>query len=244
MRKIKIGIDINEIFRAKWLQTDRFYVEEFGESGTPEQPYVYDIFNNYVWKDTITTTRELKEPDEMPDNINPIHYQVDEKTGEALADYLMFNKTENKETAKEIYNKFMFEDFVFEIFGASPIMYRNMDLDVKNFYMKYKDHVDFTLFSIENHLTKPHTLIFLSKMGARFNKYEFVEDGNEMWQNIDVLITTDPELLTNIPWGKKVIKVKRPYNENINVGLMEILQINDLTNNKPFEKLIKYKTKK
>ena len=83
-KKIRIGIDINEVLRARWLQFDRFYVQEFGEEGVPkEQPYVYDFFKNYQWKDTVEKIKELKEPEEMPDDINPIHFQTDEKTGEA-----------------------------------------------------------------------------------------------------------------------------------------------------------------
>jgi hypothetical protein len=65
-----------------------------------------------------------------------------------------------------------------------------------------------------------------------------------MWNDIDVLITSDPELLQlGTPWGRKLIKVKRPYNENIKAGSLEILQINELIDNKEFEKIIKYKNK-
>ena len=52
-KKLKVGIDINEVFRAKWLQFDRFYTQEFGEEGIPEQPYVYDFFKNYKFEDTV-----------------------------------------------------------------------------------------------------------------------------------------------------------------------------------------------
>ena len=36
MSKVKVGIDINEILRARWLQFDRFYVQEYGEDQVPE----------------------------------------------------------------------------------------------------------------------------------------------------------------------------------------------------------------
>ena len=53
---------------------------------------------------------------------------------------------------------------------------------------------------------------------------------------------SDPEILnTKIPWGKILIKLKRPYNENIKAGSLEILQIGDLIDNKYFQKIIKYK---
>jgi hypothetical protein len=45
------GIDVNEILRARWIQFDKYYEEEFGEEGIPKEPYIYDFFKNYQWKD-------------------------------------------------------------------------------------------------------------------------------------------------------------------------------------------------
>jgi len=245
MKKIRIGIDINETLRARWSQFDRFFVEEFGEDGIPDEPYVFDLFNDYPWKDTIEVIKELKEPEDIPDDINPKHYQTNDK-GEANADYLLFKKEEKKKlTAKEMYNRFMYEDFVFEIHGTAPLMYGGMDLDLKKFYLKYRNCVDFTLLSQENVFSIPSTLSFLSKMTSRFNNYRFVENKKDMWKDIDLLITTDPEILEKgSPFLKKIIKVRRPYNENIKVGSIQILQIADLINNKQFEKIIKFKNNK
>jgi hypothetical protein len=121
-------------------------------------------------------------------------------------------------------------------------MYKQMDLHVNNFNLKYGDTVEFTLFSVENRFSIPSTLFFLSKMTSRFKNIKFIDNAIEMWNNMDVLITTDPELLQlGIPWGKKLVKVKRPYNENIKVGSLEVLQIADLIDNSEFEKIIKYK---
>lgn len=40
-KKLTIGIDIDEVLRAKWIQFDKHYIEEFGEEGTPkDNPYV------------------------------------------------------------------------------------------------------------------------------------------------------------------------------------------------------------
>ena len=117
-----------------------------------------------------------------------------------------------------------------------------MDVHVNYFNSKYSDCVDFTLFSIENRFSIPSTLFFLSKMTARFKNISFVDEAIEMWNDVDVLITTDPELLKlGAPWGKKLIKLKRPYNENIIAGSLEVLQIADLIDNSEFEKIIKYK---
>lgn len=242
MSKVRIGIDINEVLRAKWLQFDRFYSQEFGDEQNTAK-YVYDFFKEYKWEDTVETINELKEPEDMPENISPVEYQVDEKTGEANADIFLFKKPEKiKLTAKEVYNRFMYEDYVFEIHASAPIMYKGMDLDVKNFYLKYGNNAEFTLFSVENQFSIPPTLFFLSKMTSRFKNICFVDDSLDMWKNVDVLITTDPKILEfGVPWGKKLIKLTRPYNENIKAGSLEVLQVADLIDNLEFEKIIKYK---
>jgi len=244
-RKKRIGIDINEVLRAKWLQFDRFYSQEFGDEGIPEQPYVYDFFKHYKFNNIVEETKELKDVDEIPKNINPLDYQKDEN-GEAPADIFLFKKTKkNNLTAKDVYNRFMYEDYLFELHASPTVMYRGMDLDVNNFLLEYDNHVDFTVLSVENKFSIPPTLFFLSKMTCRFKKYKFVNNNNDMWKGIDILITTDPELLLKgAPFQKKIIKVNRPYNEKIKTNGLEILQIKDLINNKEFEKIIKYKNNK
>ncbi len=243
MRKIKVGISIDEILRAKWLQFDRYYVQEFGEDGVPDNPYVYDFFNNYKFNDIVEKIKELKEPEDTPDDINPIYYEVDKKTGEAPADVFLFKKEQEvKLNAKEVYNRFMYEDFLFEIHGAAPAMYKNIDLDINKLIKKYESRVDFHVLSVENWFTIPPTLFFLSKISCRFKNYRFVDKSMDMWNDIDVLITSDPVILElGVPWGKKLIKVNRPYNENIKKCSFEIIQIKELIDNPQFEKIIKYK---
>lgn len=243
-KNLKVGIDINEVLRAIWYQFDKYYIEEFGEEGAPQKDtYVYDYFKEYKFKDTVETNKELKEPEDMPENINPLDYQVDEKLGEPPADIFLFKAPiKNNLTAKEVYNRFIYQDFLFEIHGAAPMMYRNMDVEINKFLEKYQNFADFTVVSIENKFTIPPTLFFLSKISMRFKNYCFVDKASDMWKHADVLITTNPEILKgNIPWFKKLIKITRPYNENINAGSLEIKQVAELIDNKKFEKIIKYK---
>lgn len=236
INKLRIGIDINETLRAKWYQFDKFYIEEFGEEGSPqEQPYVYDFFKYYKWEDTTENINYLNE--ELPDDIHPQEYQVDPKTGEAPVDFLAFQKREIKLTAKQVFERFLYEDYLFEIFGAASMMYKGIDQHIEKFYYTYKDKADFIIISKENHFTIPPTLFFLSKVVCRLKKYVFAETNKEIWNNVDILITTDPDLLENIPEGKKVIKVTRPYNKEIKSEL-EVQQVFDLIENKEFEKII------
>jgi hypothetical protein len=244
MGKLKVGIDVNEVLRSRWAQFDRFYAQEFGEENLDEPKYVYDFWNNYHWEDTVEVEKELKEPEDMPDDINPVHYQTNEK-GEAEADSFLFKKEEEvKLTAREVYNRFLYQDFLFEIHGAAPKIYPQADVDLKKFLQKYENTVDFTILSVENKLSIPPTLFFLSKMFAGVKNYKFLDNPLDMWKHVDVLITTDPEIVKlGSPWGKKLIKLRRPYNEDLKSGKLDALQIADLIENKDFQKIIKYKTK-
>ena len=60
MSKLKVGIDINEVLRARWLQFDRYYAQEFGEDNLDDQPqYVYDFWKNYHWEEVQKSCYEL-----------------------------------------------------------------------------------------------------------------------------------------------------------------------------------------
>lgn len=240
-KKLIIGIDINEILRARWLQFDRFFDQEFGSEESAPTEYVYDFFGKYPWKDRVEIVKDLKEPEDMPEDINPLDYQPSaELGGEAPADIFLFKAPEEVHlTAREVYNRFMYEDYLFEIFASAPMMYKDMDLHVNQFYFKYKDFADFVIVSKENQFSIPSTLFFLSKIRSRFNNFRFVETNEQMWENLDILITTDPELLDGEK--KSLIKLKRPYNEGCFEGIITpVLQIRDLLDNPEFEKIINY----
>lgn len=244
MKKVKIAIDIDEVLRAKWIQFDRYYVEEFGEEGVPDEedghPYTQDFFNKYKWKDIKETIKYLKDPEKTPETINPLDYQVDENN-EANADVALFKPAETEElTAEEVYNRFMYQDYVLELHGTAPVMYKGMEVDFDKFFKKFKDRVEFVIISKENVFTIPPTLFFLSKMMCRFSDYRFVKSFNDYWfDDIDIIITTNPEVISCKPKNKKHIKPKRPYNIETNSGEFEdILQIKDLTDNIKFENLL------
>ncbi len=236
------------------LQFDRFYVDEFGEEGVPEVAYAYDFWNDYEWKDREDVTHYLNEA--LPENISPLDYTVDEKTGEAPVDVFAFSSETKTITARESYKQFMYEDFNFEIHGTAPLMYKGLDKDLEKIYNKLKHQFDIRIVSKENWFTIPPTLFFLSKCMPRIKHFHFVDTNKEVWDNVDILITTDPELLEDVPRGKKIIKVQRPYNEKIpaknNVEIFQMVDLlgkwdedesvfNPTDKSKAIEKLIGYK---
>lgn len=244
-KKIKIGIDLDEVIRSKWLQFDRYYVEEFGEEGTPrkDDPYTLDFFGEYKWENQQHQEKYLKNPDEIPETINPLDYQVNEE-GESNADFLLFREGEKTVLSpKEVFNRFMYEDYGFEIHGSAPLLWRNMDFEIDKFIKKYQDHIDMVILSRENVFSIPPTLFFLSKIKSKFKEYFFVEEFEEYWrEDIDLIITTRPEVITKKPPKKDHILIERPYNmQTEDRGLINnIINITDLLSNKEFEKYINY----
>lgn len=246
-KKIRVAIDINEILRARWLQFDRFYQEEFGEEGLPKRDnhYVFDFFKEYTWKDTVEKFKELREPEDTPEFINPLDYQVDEKTGEAVADSALFKKEEKIHlSARDMYDRFMYEDYLFEIFGSANLMYRNLDLDLIKFYYKYKDKAEIILFSNENDRSIAPTLFFVSKLMPKIRKYVFVEKDDDIWNDADIVISTNPHYFKNkAPEKKKTIKIERPYNVDREYKYFDLrdTELINLFDKKEFNKLLKIK---
>jgi hypothetical protein len=255
MDKKRIGIDINEVLRGLWNQFDKYYIDEFGEDNAPEEAdaYTMDFWNDYHWEDIEETTNFLNE--DLPDNISPLEYQVDPKTGEAPVDHMAFRPETEKIPARDVYKRFLYQDFCLEIFGMATTMYGNCGKDIEKFYMKYKDQFEISYVSVENFFTISPTLFFLSKTGSRIMNYNFVEEEKDVWDKVDILITANPELIKTVPEGKKVVKIIRPFNEELKgadfeeynvVNLIEVYERNDdgeiieTKNNDEFDEFIGY----
>ena len=118
------------------------------------------------------------------------------------------------------YEKFTYEDFVYEIFSKNPTMSTNLSVELNEWYEKIvknlecDDPIDIIIVSpMEYGLSIQCTLFFLSKIGCRFREFYFPTDSSTIWDKCDVLITANPSLLDNKPNNKKSIKIKTDYNE-------------------------------
>ena len=160
MKKI-LAIDIDEVIRSKWLQFDRFYAQEFNEEGIKQPFDTYDLRNHYKFDDTIETINYLN-PD-LPEDISPTEYMLD-KDGNAPVDHMAFRKRDEKLTADQMFNKFLYQDFLVEIFGSAPPLYKGLDLNLREFKLAYESDVEMMIFSAEKNDSISPTLFFLSKL--------------------------------------------------------------------------------
>lgn len=121
------------------------------------------------------------------------------------------------ETREDLYS-FLFEEFPMEIFGhAQSTEYQTFNY-LNDVYLTLRDKHDFVIISDEIGKSKPATLFFLSKFGCQIEKIKFYSNFtiNSMWDEIDVLLTANPDLLLSHPEDKIIIKFETDYNKSIN----------------------------
>jgi hypothetical protein len=116
----------------------------------------------------------------------------------------------------ELYS-FLYEDFPMEIFGHSQSSEYNTFIDLNEIYINLRDSHELLIVSDEIGRSKPASLFFLSKFGCQLEKVKFYSNItiNSMWDEIDVLLTSNPVLLLEHPTDKKVIKYQTGYNKHI-----------------------------
>jgi len=116
----------------------------------------------------------------------------------------------------ELYS-FLYEEFPMEIFGHAQSSEYTSFNDLNEVYLNLRDYHDFLVVSDEIGRSKPASLFFLSKFGCQLEKVKFYSNLtiNSMWDEVDILLTSNPALLLEYPTDKIVIKFETEYNKNI-----------------------------
>jgi hypothetical protein len=116
----------------------------------------------------------------------------------------------------EMYS-FLYEEFPMEIFGHSQSSEYTTFNDLNEIYTKLREEHDLLIVSDEIGKSKPSTLFFLSKFGCLVEKIKFYSNITikSMWDEVDVLLTSNPTLLLDCPKDKLIIKFETEYNKNI-----------------------------
>lgn len=132
-----------------------------------------------------------------------------------------YEKIFNFESRKE-YEKFLYEDFVFEIFAEATACEKTLDKKLNLWLIEQENNEDLQdelkiAFSnpMEFNASIGYTYFFLSKMATRIREVFLPSDSSEIWERSDVLVTADPKLIQNKPEGKTVIKIENDYNRNL-----------------------------
>ena len=97
-------------------------------------------------------------------------------------------------------NDFIYIDYPYEIFGCAKTMSKDLPMLMNNWLSELTnyedDDVEISFFSLnEESLTIQSSYFFLSKIGTRVRKIVFPREVSELWNNYDVIVTANPEVL-------------------------------------------------
>jgi len=192
----RIGIEINGVLRdtiGKFTQLyEKHMIEEKGHDG---KTFELDLSGN---------TNELVPKEEFEYKI------LSDVTSLNLMEHFRFDDED------DLYS-FMYEDFAMQIFGHAGSTETFTFNDLNEIYHKYRENNELLIVSDEMGKSKPASLFFLSKFGCLLEKVKFYSNVtiNSMWDEVDVLLTANPNLLLEKPKDKIVIKFNTTYNKNI-----------------------------
>lgn len=132
-------------------------------------------------------------------------------------------------------NKFLYTEASLEIFGHADQLHENIMNKFNMFFMDIKDEEEHEIYIISREANKsiPSTYFFLSKLGCIADRVIFVQNYEDKWKDIDVLITANPKALESKPEGKISVKIKSSYNQDSKAdfeldSLLEFMQDEDL----------------
>lgn len=170
------------------------------------------VLRNTIGKIEQTYQKFMIDKTEGIEDENSFEYKMNlPVTSLNLSEHFTFQNEE------ELYS-FIYEEFPMEIFGHAQSTEYTTFNDLNELYVKLRDNNDLTIVSDEMGKSKPASLFFLSKFGCLLEKVKFYSNHtiNSMWDEIDVLLTSNPTLLLECPSNKFIIKYETEYNKHIN----------------------------
>ena len=212
----KIGIEINGVLRDTISKFTELY----------EKHLVDSHFNESTDKTyEIEFSGDTDEVIELNENVevNNFEYKVlSPVTSLDLGSHFSF-------PSKDDLYSFMYEEYTMELFGHSPSTEMLSFNLLNDIYYNLRDTYDLMIVSDEIGRSKPSSLFFLSKFGCLVEKVFFYSEitKNNMLDEVDILLTANPDLLLNKPDNKIIIKFITDYNKNIK-SEYEISSLSDL----------------
>jgi len=184
---------------------------------------------NGVLRDTIKKIEQVYEKFYIENILNEerdfVYEKISDITSLKIQEHLKFKDND------EVYD-FLYTEHCMEIFGHAPSTEYNTFNDLNEFYVDHRDNHEILIISDEIGKSKPATLFFLSKFGCQIEKIHFYNQVTlpKIWEEFDILLTANPDLLLNHPSDKKIIK----YNTSYNTSVTNLTNIDSLKQLKKF----------
>lgn len=196
---MRIGIDVNGVLRDIIGKFDQLYEKHLIEKSLDEplgQTFELDMSGNTSLVESEESNFEYK--------------RISDVTSLDLKNHYTFKSNE------ELFS-FSYEEYAMELFGHAPSTEMTTFNILNDIYFEFRDVNELLIVSNEIGKSKPSTLFFLSKFGCLIEKVLFFSEvtKNNMWKEVDILLTANPDLLLDKPQGKTVIKYNTNYNKQI-----------------------------
>lgn len=155
---------------------------------------------------------------------------------------------ELKFDSKALKEQFIYEDYPYELFGCAAPMSRNLHTFINGWIhdLYWDKDIDVSFFSLgEDELTIQSSYFYLSKSGSRIRKIIFPINTKEVFNEFDVIITINKELLDEKRKDKIMILIKKDDNKEYELKTDYVYEnLEDLINDKDFVDNIKKQIKK
>ena len=121
-----------------------------------------------------------------------------------LLEKLPFKGKAQRKTFKEI-------DYPYELFGCARTMSMHLHVNVSD-WLEYNPEIELLYFTTnESDLMTQSTYFFLSK-GSRTKTMKFLDNPEDIWQDCDVAVTINKDVVNSKPDNKKVVVIERSDN--------------------------------
>jgi hypothetical protein len=210
----RIGIDVNGVLRDTIGKFEQLYTKHLVEKDDEEflnATYQLDLNGNPIL---------------IENKVDDFDYKkISDVTTLKLDDHFTFKNED------ELFS-FIYEEYAMELFGHAPSTEMTTFNILNDFYHENRDNNELLIVSNEIGKSKPSTLFFLSKFGCLLEKVVFFSEitKDDMWKQVDILLTANPSLLLEKHDDKIVIKFETTYNKHIDseytiLSLSELSQI-------------------
>lgn len=145
-------------------------------------------------------------------------------------DLLKYFPFENNEQL----NNFLYREASLEIFGHADELHTNLINQLNIFVIEMADFGGHKISLVSREVVSaiPSTCFFLSKTACRVETIRFVQKYSDMWEDVDILITANPDVLKEKPGDKVSVKVKTTYNTDVESDFTIDSLFDFMTNNK------------
>jgi len=139
-----------------------------------------------------------------------------ELTEEDITEYDLVKYFEFED--KEDMYKLFYEEGALETFGMPDQMHDNIMSKLNIFNLDMIDEeegVEIIIIERAVSRAKGGTLFFLSKLDCEISEIKFVNEYEDMWNHVDVLVTANPIAIESKPEGKVCVKIDASYNKEV-----------------------------